>query len=173
MSVHIIIDGYNLIRQSNRYSALDERDIQWGRDTLIEDLAAYKRIKRHRISVVFDGTAAPSFSLRKDRLKGIDVLFSRQGETADTVIKKMATHAREKALVVTSDRDIVDHVESVGAAVISSPEFERKIEQAADMQYLGSGDESETGWVPTTKKKGPSRRLPKKKRRSRFKMNKL
>ncbi|NQT68664.1 MAG: NYN domain-containing protein, partial [Desulfobacteraceae bacterium] len=60
MSIHIIIDGYNLIRQSNFFSTIDRRDMQLGRETLIETLAAYKGIKGHKITVVFDGAQAHS-----------------------------------------------------------------------------------------------------------------
>jgi len=59
LSIHIIIDGYNLIRQSNSLSILDMQDIQLGREALVDMLAAYKKVKPHRITVVFDGTTAP------------------------------------------------------------------------------------------------------------------
>ena len=88
MSIHIIIDGYNLIRQSGYLSSLDLQDIQLGRETLIDLLAAYKKIKAHRITVVFDGTRAPDLVRERDRQKGITILFSHRGESADAVIKK-------------------------------------------------------------------------------------
>ena len=50
--MHIIIDGYNLIRQSATFSRLDLEDMQTGREALIDALADYKKIKRHRITVV-------------------------------------------------------------------------------------------------------------------------
>ena len=56
MSIHIIIDGYNLIRQSTTLSALDQQDIMLGREALVDTLAAYRKIKHHRITVVFDGS---------------------------------------------------------------------------------------------------------------------
>ena len=55
MSLHIIIDGYNLIRQSGQLSMLDMQDLQLGREALVDMLAAYKRFKAHRITVVCDG----------------------------------------------------------------------------------------------------------------------
>ena len=54
MPIHIIIDGYNLIRRSKKLSAFDVQDIQLGREALIDMLATYKKIKAHRITVVFD-----------------------------------------------------------------------------------------------------------------------
>jgi hypothetical protein len=173
MSFHIIIDGYNLIRQSARLSSVDQMDLQSGRDALLVILAAYKRIKKHKITVVFDGANAPSFSIRKDKINGIKIVFSRHGELADTVIKRMAGSEKEKALIVSSDMDIVHYAESHGCATISSHGFEEKITMASYIDLGGSDIERDTGWVPTTKKKGPRRRLSKKKRHSRIKINKL
>ena len=173
MSIHIIIDGYNLIRQSNSLSDLDRQDIQLGREALLDMLAVYQRIKRHMITVVFDGTNAPPFSQHENRVKGIKIKFSRSGELADSVIKRMANHEREKALVVSSDMDIVNFAAAKGAATISSSDFEEKITMAVYMDTKGVEREDEGGWVPTTKKKGPSKRLSKRKRRNRIKIRKL
>ncbi len=173
MSVHIIIDGYNLIRQSNSLSDLDRQDIQLGREALLDMLAAYRRIKRHVITVVFDGTNAPPFSQHKNQVKGIKVKFSRSGESADSVIKRMASREREKALVVSSDLDIVNFAAAKGAATIGSSDFEEKITMAVYMDAKGVEREDEGGWGPTTKKKGPSKRLSKRKRRNRIKIRKL
>lgn len=174
MSIHIIIDGYNLIRQSSALSVFDQEDIQMGREALLDMLSSYKRLKHHRITVVFDGINAPVFSQNRDYVKGIDIKFSRRGESADAVIKRMAEKERELALVVSSDHEVVNFAASRGAATISSPAFEEKIVIAS---YAPSGgfDEPEDrgGWVPTTKKKGPSKRLPKRKRRNRIKIRKL
>ena len=173
MSIHIIIDGYNLIRRSSLLSTLDQQDIQLGREALLHALSSYKRIKHHMITVVFDGTHAPPLSHHKDRVKGIKVKFSRSGETADTVIKRMAARDREKALVVSSDLDIVNFAASMGAATISSPAFEEKITMAVYMDTKVEVEQNQGGWVPTTKKKGPSRRLSKRRRRNRVKIKKL
>lgn len=173
MPLHVIIDGYNLIRQSDSMSMLDNRDIQLGRDVLLDKVAAYKKIKRHRITVVFDGSNAPVLSPGRTNVKGVNVIFSSPGELADAVIKRMAARERERAVVVSSDREVMDFAASRAAAVISSPEFEDKLIMAEYMSVKGLDEEDEGGWKPTTKKKGPSRRLPRKKRRHRVKTDKL
>jgi len=173
MSIHIIIDGYNLIRQSTTLSRLDQQDIMLGRDALVDMLAAYRKIKPHRITVVFDGHHGPAFSQTQDRRKGIAIRFSRRGESADDVIKRMALKEREKALVVSSDLEIANSAAAYGAATISAPLFEGKIGMAAQIDGLETEDEDRPGWTPTTKKRGPSRRLSKKQRRNRMKINKL
>ena len=173
MSIHIIIDGYNLIRQSGFLSVFDRRDIQDGREALIDMLTAYKKIKGHQVTVVFDGADAPGFSQTRDLIKGIRVRFSRSGESADDAIKKMASKEREKALIVSSDLDVVDFAALKGCATISSPMFEEKIAMAAYMDSKGIDQEDQSGWIPSTKKKGTSKRMSKKKRRSRVKIQKL
>ena len=173
MSLHIIIDGYNLIRQSNKLVRLDQQDIQHGREALIDMLAVYKKIKAHRITVVFDGTGAPLHSQQRDRQKGISIIFSHHGETADAVIKKMAHRERERALIVSSDLDIVRSAESSGAATISAEAFEDKLALSNFGEGMEADRDANQGWKPTTKKKGPSRRLSKRQRTNRAKIRKL
>ena len=165
MSLHIIIDGYNLIRQSPLLSSLDRRDIQLGRRALLDLLASYKKIKPHRITVVFDGISDSVYSSAKEKIKGIEVRFSRRPDSADTVIKELASGYREKALIVSSDMDVVRFAEAKGAATISSPSFENKIRAAASyFDGAGVNDEEEEERRTDTKKKGPCRRLSKKMR---------
>ncbi len=173
MSIHIIIDGYNLIRQSKTLSRLDQQDIMLGRDALVDMLAAYRKIKPHRITVVFDGHHGPAFSQQRDQKKGISIRFSRRGESADDLIKRMALKEREKALVVSSDLEVANSAAAHGAATISAPQFEGKIGMAVQLNGLEIEAEDYAGWTPTTKKKGPSRRLSKKQRRNRMKIKKL
>ncbi len=150
MATHIIIDGYNMIRQSPGLRDLDRMDIQQGREALIDWLAVYKRIRPHKITVVFDGSNAPALSARRDFIKGIAIRFSRGGE--------------------------VETAKSHGAATISSPEFEEKLVMADQMRTNGVAideDPDGPGWKPSTKKKGPRRRLSKQKRRNKLKISRL
>ncbi|MEE8415512.1 MAG: NYN domain-containing protein [Desulfobacterales bacterium] len=173
MSLHIIIDGYNLIRQSASLSAFEQLDLQKGRERLLSLLSEYRKIKHYSITVVFDGANAPPSSRRTDHSFGIGVKFSQSGESADDVIKRMATEEGEKALVVSSDQAVANFAFAQGAATISSSMFEEKMALTAHMK-TDAGDEDEgAGWTPTTKKRGPRRRLSKKLRRSNIKIQKL
>lgn len=152
---------------------LDAEDILLGREALIEQLAAYKKRKSHRLTVVFDGGSAPSGTTRRHSEKGIQIRFSRPGETADAVIKKMVRSERERALVVSSDREVMSAAEARGAATISAAEFEHRLLAAMYDDYAGSEEESDSGWLPTTKKKGPARRQSRRARFNRKKIRKL
>ena len=173
MAIHIIIDGYNLIRQSPELSGMDRQDLQLGREALVDMLVAYKKLKPHKISVVFDGTAEPSLYGSRDRVRGIAIRYSQGGESADDVIRRMARREKAKALVVSSDREVMSAAESAGATVLDSAAFEEKIAMARYLAIKGGEEAVSSGWVPTTRKKGPSRRLPKRKRRARARVEKL
>lgn len=173
MSIHIIIDGYNLIRQSEVLSGFERQNIQAGRDALVDMLAAYRRVKRHKITVVFDGSEAICDYPSQDRVQGISIVFSKFGEIADTVIKRMAAKEREKAIIVSSDQDIIQRSASFGCATLTSVVFEKKIAMAYQLDSFGTDEDTSSAWVPTTRKKGPSRRLPKRERQNRIRTGKL
>jgi hypothetical protein len=85
----------------------------------------------------------------------------------------MAKSEREKALVVSSDREVVYSSEAFGAATISAESFENKLVLATEMGGLSADPDESEGWKPTTKKRGPRRRLSKRKRRNKNKIKKL
>ena len=174
MALHIIIDGYNLIRNSPELKELDRQDIQLGREGLIDYLAAYKKVKPHKITIVFDGIDMPGHYRQRDRQKGISIKYSRAGESADRVIIRMAAHEKERALVVSSDQEIIRSATASRAATITSPEFSDKLWMAnfgskdSDERDVSSGRPS-----ISTQKKGPRRRLSKRQRRNKGKIRKL
>lgn len=174
MAIHIIIDGYNLIRQSSELAGLDRQSLQLGREALVDLLAAYKRRKPHKITVVFDGCAEPTGYSSRDRLKGIAITYSQGGERADDVIRRMAQQERAKALVVSSDRAVMAAAEYAGATVMDAAAFEYKMALAHSLMVNGGQNEADSdGWVSGTRKKGPSRRLSKRKRKVRTRLEKL
>jgi uncharacterized protein len=173
LSIHIIIDGYNMIRRS-RVLGEGAGDIQEERERLIDFLSRYRKIRSHDVTVVFDGADAPSFMPRRDHVRGVGVVFSRRGESADSVIMRMSSAEQERALVVSSDRAVADFAASKGSATIESHRFEARV---ARVLSDGPGDEDDgAGRTPArglTRKKGPGRRLSKRNRRSRIKIRKI
>jgi hypothetical protein len=152
---------------------LDAEDILLGREALIDQLATYKKLKSHRLTVVFDGGCAPPGSTRQFNQKGIRVRFSRPGETADAVIKRMARREGERALVVSSDREVRTAADACGAATIGAADFEYRLLSAVSGGFPAGEENTHSGWIPTTKKKGPARRRSRRARFNRKKINKL
>lgn len=180
MALHVLIDGYNLIRQSPELSLLDARDIQDGRNALLTYLAKYKKVKGHKITVVFDGwKGSGTYRESKEIIKGINVIFSPLGVEADDIIKRLARKNRERAVVVSSDRDITDFAETQQATSMSSQDFLNKLHWAMYSAEKGGNAFQESNNYRSsatgkgTKKKGPAKRKPKKARRGSRKINKL
>ena len=163
--MHIIIDGYNLIRQSDSLGRFESFSLQSGRNELIRKVSLYKKSRGHRITIVFDGWASDPLMEERDREGGIDIIYSRKGEKADEVIKRMAKKGEEEVVVVTSDRNIADSISRNGGVAISSPEFETKLERASENDVAPSdSDDPDSSISLGTQKKGPSRRISKKQR---------
>ncbi|OPL12383.1 MAG: hypothetical protein AVO39_04220 [delta proteobacterium MLS_D] len=177
--MHIIIDGYNLIRQSDVFRAAEKTSLETGRNRLIHSLALYNQSKSHRITVVFDGWIEGSPQEERYRERGIDVVYSRRGERADEVIKRMARRGGSDLLVVSSDRDIALSVTKAGGVALSSHQFETKMRddhdgQQPSEQFPGDSDDDEQSErVASTKKKGPARKRSKRERKTLKALRKL
>jgi predicted RNA-binding protein with PIN domain len=169
--MHLIVDGYNVIRQSPRLQLLDAMDLQAGREALVELLAQYRSRSHHRITVVFDGWQHGDLKESRDQHQGILIIYSRRGERADEVIKRLLHQERERALVVTSDREIQVCAEHVKASWIHAGQFELSyLHPTAAPDHGGEADPSSTRG---THKKGPARRLSKRQRQLQQRLKKL
>ena len=80
----IAVDGYNFIKQSPDLRRLEQVELQKAREGLIEQLARYKRVKGHAILIVFDGWQAGGSTDRRERSRGIEVIFSKTGKRRTT-----------------------------------------------------------------------------------------
>jgi len=169
--MHLIVDGYNLIRQSSRLQILDAMDLQAGREALLELLSHYQSRSHHRITVVFDGWQGGGLQETRDRHQGLLIVYSRRGERADEVIKRLLYKERERALVVTSDREIQSCADRVKAAWVNAHQFELTC-LSGSLGPVEDDPEAEAG-AGGAPKKGPARRLPKRLRRRRQRLKKL
>lgn len=164
----IVIDGYNLIRRSPRLSLLDRRDMEEGRTALLAELSAYRRLKGHRITVVFDGWERGGIGEQVGGTAGLQVIFSRRGERADQTILRRVERAPSGTVVVTSDRALADEVRRTGASVVSTEEFHERLDcalRAGDGGEFDKDDESVTESSEARRLKGPARRPSKQAKR--------
>jgi len=138
-----IVDGNNVMGQTPGW----HRDKTNARRKLVEQLAEFARLKKARITVVFDG--------EPDRLlpeasayRGVKVLYSERGSDADTRIERMveaAPNARGLT-VVTSDNHLAFVVRARGARVVRSGEFRKQMSETfAARPVLADGEQLPTG----------------------------
>jgi len=170
----IIIDGYNLIRQSDNLRRYERKSLEAGRQALINKLVEYEKGKNHQITVVFDGIQNGWAEEGRDRAGKINIIYSRHGERADDVIKRLAAHSGEEIIVVSSDREISSYVTQLGKTSLASPEFEVIMNKAmfSSPRPTSVAKKNESN-ERQTKKKGPAKRLPRAKRKAQTKINKL
>ncbi|MGZ3523542.1 MAG: NYN domain-containing protein [Thermodesulfobacteriota bacterium] len=167
--MHLIIDGYNLLHVNRSLIHLSPVQLQWERERLINQLLAYQKIKLSRITVVFDGWQGGWATEKRESQKGIEVIYSKLGEKADEVIKRLVKEKGSAAIVITSDRDIARFAQRMAVSVIPSDQFRERVEISADKVEENLEEDEETG----VKRKGPSKRLSKKEKRARAALKKL
>ncbi|MCF8032793.1 MAG: NYN domain-containing protein [Desulfarculaceae bacterium] len=166
--MRLVIDGYNLIHTVPELAFASDRG--QGREALIEALRLYRKKRSHKISVVFDGGLEPGG--KDTRAAGVPVKFSGVGRSADDVIAAIAAQDGGGLTVVTSDRELAGRCRVHGAVVLSSEEFGDRLLEVV-MGGAGMGGDEDQGWDFSTKKKGPSKRLPKAKRKKARRKNRL
>jgi uncharacterized protein len=164
-AMEIIIDGYNVIGSETGLTGNLERK----RNFLVQQLVNYHKNKGHGLTVVFDGWRSGSIDEVEQTREGICIVYSRLGEKADSVIIRRARKQSTGCVVVTSDREVRKAVERFGAVALYAGEFRDMLRRLAE-----SFDDEELDDVPQqTPKKGNPRRLSKKERKRREKLNKL
>jgi predicted RNA-binding protein with PIN domain len=160
----VIIDGYNLIGIDGGLRDSLEHKRNW----LIQQLAAYRKVKGLGIVVVFDGWRAGGIDEVEEKRDGVGIVYSRQGEKADSLIVRIARTKGSGCVVVSSDREIQKAVEKFGAVAISSGDFAdiiRSLERPFESDY----EEFEAPML----KKGNPNRLSKVERRRQDVLKKL
>ncbi len=88
----ILIDGYNVIKNNAMFQFLEVKSRAESRMLLIKQLRNKYLHSSDTIIVVFDGDGAKEQVSHEEHIR---VIFSRHGETADTVIKRLAAEARK------------------------------------------------------------------------------
>jgi predicted RNA-binding protein with PIN domain len=157
---HIIIDGYNYLNRVRTTSMHNGSNLDMLRHSLLEKLVYYKRQKHAKITVVFDAYRGFSTSRQRENYKGIDVVYSKEHETADDVIMGWIREKRAGIVVVSSDRAIIDEAKKHGVTFITPLKMEELMAGP-----VGGKDAEADEDAQHVKKKGNPKRLPKKLRK--------
>ena len=170
MGMHLIIDGYNLLHVDRTLVPLNPIQLQRERDRLVDQLSAYRSLRQMEITVVFDGWQGGWSTEKRERKKGIELVFSKLGEKADEVIKRLVREKGARMTVISSDRELSRYAEKMAVAAVPSDQFKEKMDNALTK---GEKDFQEDEERRGEKKKGPSRMLSKKEKRMRSALKKL
>lgn len=125
MGEYIIIDGYNVINAWKDFAQLRQANLEHVRELLVAGVSEYAAFKGYKAIVVFDAqeVAGPAAS---EKIHGIEVVFTDEGETADSWIERRTYElgrTKAKVFVVTSDYAEQINILGAGAYRISAREF--------------------------------------------------
>ncbi len=117
---HLVVDGYNVTKAAFGTLPLVEQ-----RRRLVESLGALAARTGAEVTCVFDGadvTARPT-----GRVRGVRVLFSEAGTTADDLVRRLvrAEPSGRVVVVVSSDNEVAGGVRALGARAGPSPALVR------------------------------------------------
>jgi predicted RNA-binding protein with PIN domain len=124
--LHLIIDGYNVTKTG--YGTLTLADQRTRLMTGLGGLVAQTRVE---VTVVFDG-AELNAPVQVAAPRGVRVLFSAPGETADDLIRQLvrAEPPGRAIAVVSSDREVAESVRRMGARPVPSALLLRRLGRA-------------------------------------------
>lgn len=126
----LIIDGYNLLFAWDEVKNLAREQLELARERLMDALANYAGFTQTELVLVFDGFRTPGNPGSRQEHHNIHVVFTRDGETGDAYIEKLANQIgkNENVRVVTSDNLIRLSALRSGVLRSSSGEFIQELE---------------------------------------------
>ncbi len=132
MNEYIVVDGYNVVFAWPELAKLKEESLEHARDRLVHILADYAGFSGDRVVVVFDAHRVKNNqALRYEEINGVQVFYTREQETADSLIERLVgdlprdVHIR----VVTSDWDEQRIILGRGAYRMTPGELRQRVLQ--------------------------------------------
>ncbi|MBO5955635.1 MAG: NYN domain-containing protein, partial [Clostridia bacterium] len=130
---YLLVDGYNILFAWFDLSKATTEDLDIARNYLINRLSTYKEMKGCEIIIVFDAYKVKGGLGSYERIGHVDVVYTKEAETADSYIERTARDISKKnysVKVATSDRLEQVIIFGSGAFRISAEEFLKDIELA-------------------------------------------
>ena len=128
---YLIVDGHSVIFAWPELRLLHARRTSLAREALTRKLRNYQDWTGTRVAVVFDGKG-PTVNVASDPGE-IQIFYSREGQTADSVIERLASKyaGRFRLLVATSDVLEQETASASGAECISAEALRWLLDEAS------------------------------------------
>ena len=127
---YLIVDGHSAIFGWPDLQRLHARRTSLAREALVKKLRDYQDYTGVRVVVVFDGKGTASTD--ESEPHSIQVFYSRAGQTADSIIERLAGKYAKKfdLIVATSDLLEQETASACGADCISIANLRAMIDEA-------------------------------------------
>ena len=126
----LIVDGYNMIFAWKDLAETAKHDLSAARRHLSDLLTGYAAFRKCRTILVFDSYRQPGSEKYQDA--GIQVVFTREGETADAYIQNLAAQFGGNYRVSVASSDGLVQLSALGSGVlrVSARELRQEIDRA-------------------------------------------
>ena len=115
---YIIVDGYNMIFAWEDLAAQARSDLDAARRQLCDILSSYAGFTKCRLVVVFDGYKQKGNPGEKTQFHNIQVVYTREGETADAYIEALADQTGGSYAVRVASSDALVQLSSFRSGVL-------------------------------------------------------
>ena len=128
----IIVDGYNIIFAWEDLAEQARSDLDAARRKLCDILSSYAGFTKCRLVVVFDGYKQKGNPGEKSQFHNIQVVFTKEGETADAYIEALANDIGGNYAVRVASSDNLVQLSSFRSGVLrmSARELREEVEIA-------------------------------------------
>ena len=138
---YLLVDGYNIIFAWDELRNLAQGDVKAARDSLMDRLSNYAGFTKKNVICVFDAYKVPGGTEQIYRYHNIDVIFTREAETADQYIEKAAHELTKQYQVTVATSDAIEQIIIYGAGAVrlSARNFESEVvnvEREMQAQYI-------------------------------------
>lgn len=127
MAKYLFIDGYNIINAWSNLKKIGNVNLEEARSALIEDIVEYKHYTGEDVIIVFDAHLVRKSRLKKMSIKGVNIVYTKEHETADSYIEKkveeLTKSRKNQVRVATSDWAEQQVVLGSGATRVSAREL--------------------------------------------------
>ena len=126
---YLLVDGYNIIFAWEELRELAEVNIDGARGKLMDILCNYQGIKKCSLILVFDAYKVEGFQGEVQQYHNIHVVYTKEAETADQYIEKVAHEIGRKydVTVATSDGTEQVIIRGQGCHLLSAKELKEEI----------------------------------------------
>jgi len=121
---YIIVDGYNIIFSWTDLAETARHDIDAARRKLCDDLSSYAGFTKCRLVVVFDGYKQKGNPGEKTQFHNIQVVYTKEGETADAYIEALAAEIGSNYAVRVASSDSLVQISSFRSGVLRMSSWE-------------------------------------------------
>jgi len=115
---YILVDGYNIIFAWENLAAQAKDDLDAARRQLCDRLSSYAGFTKCRLVVVFDGYKQKGNPGEKRQFHNIQVVYTKEGETADAYIEALAHEIGSNYSVRVASSDGLVQLSSLGSGVL-------------------------------------------------------